>query len=82
MNDILDYIFNNMKKLDNRQDRIIRALNRCRISTNLSCNISLVLCLYSIWKELGHNAEISILNRKIEDLEKRLNEYADDHEEV
>ena len=82
MNDVLSYIFNNIKRLDNRQDRIVSALNKCKRSTTLSYKISIFLCLFSIWKELKYNADISILNRKIEDLEKRLNEYADDNEEV
>ena len=82
MNDILDYIFNNMKKLDTRQDRIIRVLNKCRSRADLSCNIAIFLYVFTIWKALRDGARTVVLIRKIEELEKRLNEYTEHDEEV
>lgn len=82
MNDTLNYIFSSMNKLDNRQDRIVRVLNKCRCSADLSRNVAIFLCVFTILKALRDGNRTVVLIRKVEELEKRLNEYTEHDEEV
>lgn len=83
MNDILDYIFNNMKKLDSRQDRIIRVLNRHRKWNQYLNSATVILCIASIIQEYRlYEARVNIdnLDRRIKLLEDELCESNADKE--
>ena len=83
MNDILDYIFNNMKKLDNRQDRIISVLNRHRKWNQCLNSATVILSIVSIVLEYRLcEARINIdnLDRRIKLLEDELRENNADKE--
>ena len=80
MNDIFNYIFNNMKRFDNKQDKIIKALNSCKRNSRFLSRTTAYLCVVSLICELTlykHNVDINILDRKIKELEARLNEDVD-----
>jgi hypothetical protein len=83
MNDILDYIFNNMKKLDNCQDRIIRVLNRHRKWNQYLNSATVILCVISIIQEYRlceARTNIENLDRRIRLLEDELCETNADKE--
>ena len=85
MNDIFNYIFNNMNRLDNKQDKIIKVLNRCKRNNRFLSRTTAYLCVVSLICGLTlykHNVDINILDRKIKELEARLNEDADSGKEV
>lgn len=85
MSDVINYIFSNMKKLDNNQANIIRACNKYRESIRFLGKTTACLLIFSIIYELKlykHYVDIDILNRKIEELEKRLDEYTYSNKEV
>jgi hypothetical protein len=74
-----------MKKLDNDQTKIIRACNKYRESIRFLGKTTACLLILSIIYELKvykHYVDINILNRKIEELEKRLDEYTYGSKEV
>ena len=85
MSDVINYIFSNMKKLDNDQDKIISAVNKCKRNnmllgkTTLLLSIHVMICALALSKNI---LDITILNRKIEELEKRLDEYTYSNKEV
>ena len=86
MNDVLNYIFKNMNKLDINQAKLILACNRYRKSIRFLEKTTAYLCISAVICELilyKHSVDITILNRKIEELEARLDECTErNNEEV
>lgn len=77
MNEIYNYLFNNLRKLENRQDRLAKAINKCCKSNRQLNTMMFVAGITMLIQEMRLNEHrdcIEILNRKIKELEAKLDE--------
>ena len=77
MNEIYNYLYNNLRKLENRQDRLVKAVNKCCKSNRQLNTMMFVVEITILIQEMKLNKHrdcIESLNRKIKELEAKLDE--------